>query len=369
MQFNASENDQITVPAGIADFYNTTAGTISFWMRSSGTSGSGGDGAVLFDYAIDPRHVDHANRRRANPRALLSDWQFRVGDRFHFQRHGQRQSMASRRRELHADGGKRLFGLYRRRTRQLGHQRQFGLGVDDQLSHRNRTLHESLHRRRRTTTASWTISASTTRSLTAAQIASIAKGADESVNSGGRRFECAKPDGGRQLFGVHSHSFQHHRSGQHQRFTAFPQIQRRLYRLDQRPASCRRTMRRFTRLEFRRDRRPFAGQDVDRLYRRSDRPAAYRHEYPRHPGPELFRLRSELPDRAAIVRQCHVGLRHGRKIFRHAHSRKRQWQRNRRFGADRDQRFANRRLNRRPAIRSSLPPRSRRPSIPFKPVP
>jgi hypothetical protein len=49
MQFNASENDQVTVPAGIADFYNTTQGTISFWMRSSGTSGAGTDGAVLFD--------------------------------------------------------------------------------------------------------------------------------------------------------------------------------------------------------------------------------------------------------------------------------------------------------------------------------
>ncbi len=49
MQFNASENDQITVPAGISDFYNASQGTISFWMRSSGTSGSGSDGAVLFD--------------------------------------------------------------------------------------------------------------------------------------------------------------------------------------------------------------------------------------------------------------------------------------------------------------------------------
>jgi hypothetical protein len=47
MQFNAAENDQITVGYH-SDFYNTTAGTISFWMNSSGTTGTG-DGAVLFD--------------------------------------------------------------------------------------------------------------------------------------------------------------------------------------------------------------------------------------------------------------------------------------------------------------------------------
>lgn len=48
IRFNAAENDQITV-APNADFYNSTHGTISFWMCSSGTTGSGTDGAVLFD--------------------------------------------------------------------------------------------------------------------------------------------------------------------------------------------------------------------------------------------------------------------------------------------------------------------------------
>jgi hypothetical protein len=47
MQFNASENDQITVSPN-SDFYTATTGTISFWMNSSGTTGTG-DGAVLMD--------------------------------------------------------------------------------------------------------------------------------------------------------------------------------------------------------------------------------------------------------------------------------------------------------------------------------
>ncbi len=48
LQFNASENDQVTVAAS-TDFTSTTSGTISFWMKSSGTTGSGGEGACLFD--------------------------------------------------------------------------------------------------------------------------------------------------------------------------------------------------------------------------------------------------------------------------------------------------------------------------------
>ncbi|MGD0516587.1 MAG: lamin tail domain-containing protein, partial [Thermoguttaceae bacterium] len=47
MQFNAAENDQMTVDPS-SDLYSATAGTISFWMNSSGTTGTG-DGAVLFD--------------------------------------------------------------------------------------------------------------------------------------------------------------------------------------------------------------------------------------------------------------------------------------------------------------------------------
>ncbi len=49
MQFNAAENDRVTVNNN-ADFYNATQGVIMFWMRSSGTYGSSGDGAVLVDY-------------------------------------------------------------------------------------------------------------------------------------------------------------------------------------------------------------------------------------------------------------------------------------------------------------------------------
>ena len=49
MQFNAAENDQMTVGPDPA-FYNTTAGTVSFWMKSAGTvTSSGTEGAVLFD--------------------------------------------------------------------------------------------------------------------------------------------------------------------------------------------------------------------------------------------------------------------------------------------------------------------------------
>ena len=48
MQFNAASNSQITVNPS-ADLYNSTSGTISFWMNSTGTTGTGSDGAVLFD--------------------------------------------------------------------------------------------------------------------------------------------------------------------------------------------------------------------------------------------------------------------------------------------------------------------------------
>ena len=49
MQFNASENDRVYVN-GNTDFYNASQGAIMFWMRSSGTYGTTGDGAVLVDY-------------------------------------------------------------------------------------------------------------------------------------------------------------------------------------------------------------------------------------------------------------------------------------------------------------------------------
>jgi hypothetical protein len=49
MELKASENDLITVASNSA-FYSTTSGTISFWMKSSGTvTSSGTEGAVLFD--------------------------------------------------------------------------------------------------------------------------------------------------------------------------------------------------------------------------------------------------------------------------------------------------------------------------------
>ena len=48
MQFNAASNSQMTVNPS-SDLYNSTTGTISFWMNSTGTTGTGSDGAVLFD--------------------------------------------------------------------------------------------------------------------------------------------------------------------------------------------------------------------------------------------------------------------------------------------------------------------------------
>ena len=47
MQFSAIPGGQIVLPAD-ADF-NTTTGTIAFWVRSAGTTGPGNDGAILFD--------------------------------------------------------------------------------------------------------------------------------------------------------------------------------------------------------------------------------------------------------------------------------------------------------------------------------
>ena len=48
MQFSAASNSQMTVNPS-SDLYNSTTGTISFWMNSTGTTGTGSDGAVLFD--------------------------------------------------------------------------------------------------------------------------------------------------------------------------------------------------------------------------------------------------------------------------------------------------------------------------------
>ncbi|MGD0519474.1 MAG: LamG-like jellyroll fold domain-containing protein, partial [Thermoguttaceae bacterium] len=48
MQFDATKNDQVTVDVN-SDFNGSTSGTVSFWMKSSGTSGTGSEGAVLFD--------------------------------------------------------------------------------------------------------------------------------------------------------------------------------------------------------------------------------------------------------------------------------------------------------------------------------
>jgi hypothetical protein len=47
MSFSAAATNQITL-AGAPDF-NSTQGTILFWMRSAGTTGSGNEGAMLFD--------------------------------------------------------------------------------------------------------------------------------------------------------------------------------------------------------------------------------------------------------------------------------------------------------------------------------
>jgi hypothetical protein len=49
LQFNASENDRMFV-TGNTDFYNASQGAIMFWMRSGGTYGTSGDGALLVDY-------------------------------------------------------------------------------------------------------------------------------------------------------------------------------------------------------------------------------------------------------------------------------------------------------------------------------
>ena len=56
MQFNAAENDQITVNTS-SDWYNTTNGTISFWMNSTGTVSGTGDGAVLLDMRSTSRGI------------------------------------------------------------------------------------------------------------------------------------------------------------------------------------------------------------------------------------------------------------------------------------------------------------------------
>lgn len=50
MSFVAAESDQITLAAH-PDF-NSTGGTISFWMRSAGTLAPGNDGAILFTPSI-----------------------------------------------------------------------------------------------------------------------------------------------------------------------------------------------------------------------------------------------------------------------------------------------------------------------------
>ena len=47
MQFTGTESDQITINA--ATGFDSPVGTISFWMRSPGASGSGSEGAMLFD--------------------------------------------------------------------------------------------------------------------------------------------------------------------------------------------------------------------------------------------------------------------------------------------------------------------------------
>lgn len=47
MSFNASHPDQIQLP-GVTNFDSTT-GTIMFWMKSGGTTGGGNEGATLFD--------------------------------------------------------------------------------------------------------------------------------------------------------------------------------------------------------------------------------------------------------------------------------------------------------------------------------
>lgn len=47
MQFTAANRNQIIIPQN-ADF-DTTRGTMMFWMRSAGTSGNGNEGATLLD--------------------------------------------------------------------------------------------------------------------------------------------------------------------------------------------------------------------------------------------------------------------------------------------------------------------------------
>jgi len=55
MDFVATEGDQIVVPAS-TDFDSTT-GTIMFWMKSAGNQGDGNEGAILFDRRTGPGDV------------------------------------------------------------------------------------------------------------------------------------------------------------------------------------------------------------------------------------------------------------------------------------------------------------------------
>lgn len=47
MEFNEAQGDQVIIPADPA--FNSTSGTITFWVKTAGATGAGNEGAILFD--------------------------------------------------------------------------------------------------------------------------------------------------------------------------------------------------------------------------------------------------------------------------------------------------------------------------------
>ena len=313
MQFNASENDRVTV-AGNTDFYNATQGAIMFWMRSSGTYGTSGDGAVLVDYrTTSGMQISQTNAGQIRVRCVQERHR---GERRDLERYGQRQSMASRRRNLQSE----LPAAHARSTSTAcstikASTARVGLGVRPPI------LSKSVVARLATSPALTMKNYNGllddirfyNAPLASTDIANIAKGMDETVSSSDVGLNVTT-----QMQNVNSSAF-----------IRIPFTIADAGSIDNLLLSIRFNdgfIAWINGVQVAAVNAPGSpawnsaatdvhspNRHVARLDRRSFRPASDRHEYPRHPGLELFRLRSELPDPAAIVRQCHVGFRHGRE--------------------------------------------------------
>ena len=318
MQFNASENDQITVGPNSA-FYNTTSGAVSFWMRSAGTvTTSGTEGAVLFDmrssrglsilqtddghvrvYAYSQNNSTPVNTITSN--ATVSDNQWHLITVDFTQGSGSACS-------LYIDGvldnqGNNTAAWNWTQTQPIA------LGQSMSAYTKNWRKYNGLLDDVRFYNAT----------LTAAQITSIYKGADEAVVSSDVNLNVQS-----QMYNVNASTFIRipFNVTDPNAFTSLLLTVRNndgfvAWINGVQVASRKRPH--VAGLEFGSHGRTFPGPEPDRHDYGHIRHAPRGHEYPRHPGIEQFRIRSQFSHHPA-TRRYHRG-RHYANVFRHAHSR------------------------------------------------